>query len=129
MMNYCENCGKNNPETAVFCSACGANLEEEKKKTEEKKKANLQKKVPVTAFLLSCCGCLCFLALPVQLLSLGLGIYGLKLNHHKSSFSWAAILLSLLGTLLFTAAAIGIALHWDTILEWEIFSLIGRYLG
>ena len=121
-MNYCENCGKNNPETAVFCSACGVNLE-------EKKKANLQKKVPLTAFLLSCCGCLCFPALPVQLLSLGLGIYGLKLNHHKSSFSWAAIFLSLLGILLFTAMAIGIALHWDTILEWEIFGLIGRYLN
>lgn len=128
-MNYCENCGKNNPETAVFCAGCGINLNQAKAEEESRKTEQLKKRVPIAALTLSVCGLICFIALPAQIIGLALGIYGLKLNQRKNTLSLISIILSVLGIFLFILLAVLVAVNFDSVVSQEIFSLIGSNIG
>lgn len=128
-MNYCENCGKNNSEQALYCSACGAEIQITKAKAEADKKELLKKRIPVTALILSLCGLVCFIALPVQILAFCLALYGLKLNRGKSALSVTAIALSVLGAVFFTGVAVWIAANFETVIGWSVFSAINGTLS
>lgn len=127
-MNYCEKCGKDNTETALYCSACGANLSKAKETAKAEKRV-FEKRIPIAALVLACCGLLCFLAFPAQIIALGLGVYGLRLNNGKSPLSVTAVCLSVIGILIFAATVFLIAANFDTVVGWEIFGLANKYIG